>query len=152
MARDDLLTDIALHEIDARYRPVYRLGEGARRVPGKPGPRVDFATISGPHNLGQALLMRLLTPRGELAELGHPAYGSRLFDLVGRQNTEQTRGLVKLAALEALAEDPRVEDIEEVRVSPSKRNRGEVEVMIRVKAVGEAQVVTIGPIVLEVSP
>ncbi|MGH9139212.1 MAG: GPW/gp25 family protein, partial [Acidimicrobiales bacterium] len=34
--------------------------------------------LTGRHNLGQALILRLLTPRGALADLGHAGYGSRL--------------------------------------------------------------------------
>lgn len=152
MSRADLLTDIKLMQVDARFRPVYRPSAVDRRVPGKAGVFEDFGVIEGPHNLGQAVLMRLLTPRGELTALGHPSYGSRLFDLVGRPNSTTTRNLVKLAVLEALAEEPRLEPDADVSVSPSPGTRDRVDIVIRARAVGEAQVVTIGPISLEISP
>lgn len=65
--------------------------------------------VSGRHNLGQALILRLLTPRGELAGLGHAAYGSRLHELIGTNKTEAGRALCKAFVLEAIAQEPRVE-------------------------------------------
>ena len=70
------------------------------------GPRtvVDLATTAGRDNLAQAITMRLLTPRGELAELGHPDYGSRLHELIGRRTPRRGGSLVKLLVLESLAQ------------------------------------------------
>jgi hypothetical protein len=39
----------------------------------------DLETLQRVDNLEQALLLRFLTPTGDLALLGHPDYGSRLF-------------------------------------------------------------------------
>ena len=44
---------------------------------------VDLGTVSERENLAQALILRLMTPRGSLAALGHRAYGSQLYKLVG---------------------------------------------------------------------
>src|ERR1700712_3346313 len=68
----------------------------------------DLAAVSGRENLGQALIVRLLTPRGALAPLGHPAYGSRLVELIGRENNATTRNLARLYVIQALSEEPRV--------------------------------------------
>lgn len=70
------------------------------------GPEV----LAGRHNLGQALILRLLTPQGSLAGLGHAAYGSRLHTLVGVNKTESSRALCKAFVLEAVAQEPRVRD------------------------------------------
>ena len=70
----------------------------------------DFATISGRENLAHALLLRLLTPRGSLADLGHAAYGSRLHELIGRPKTSALRDLCRAFVLEVVAQEPRVED------------------------------------------
>ena len=67
--------------------------------------------------------MRLLTPRGELAELGHPEYGSRLNELLGTPNSETRRGLAKLFVLEALAQEPRIEKVLDVTVVPHPDRR-----------------------------
>lgn len=66
--------------------------------------------VSGRHNLGQALILRLLTPRGALADLGHAAYGSRLHELIGTGKTESSRALCKAYVLEVVAQEPRVDD------------------------------------------
>src|SRR5947209_6207967 len=76
-----------------------------------PGAGDDLAIWSGVKNLEQALLLRFLTPVGALAGLGHPDYGSRLFELIGKLNDETNRNIAKLYVLLALEEEPRVEDV-----------------------------------------
>ncbi|MCU0300134.1 MAG: GPW/gp25 family protein [Candidatus Nanopelagicales bacterium] len=71
--------------------------------------REGYAVISGRENLAQALILRLLTPRGALADLGHAGYGSRLHELIGRHRDETSRALCKAFVLEAIAQEPRVE-------------------------------------------
>ncbi len=78
----------------------------------------DLRVVSGRENLGQALLQRLLTRKGELGDLGHPGYGSRLHELVGRPNDQATRDLVRLYAKECVTQEPRVRDVVEIKVSP----------------------------------
>ena len=51
----------------------------------------DLARLEGIENLKQALLLRCLTARGELAPLGHRDYGSRLAGLIGEPDSELTR-------------------------------------------------------------
>lgn len=68
------------------------------------------APLSGRHNLGQALVLRLLTARGELADLGHAGYGSRLHELIGESKTDAVRSLCKAFVLEAVAAEPRVQN------------------------------------------
>jgi phage baseplate assembly protein W len=90
------------------------LGLGADLMVGKKG---DLEKVSGRENLGQALLHRLLTRRGELAALGHPEYGSRLHELIGEPNNENTRDLVRLYAKECILQEPRVKDIVAIKAS-----------------------------------
>lgn len=66
--------------------------------------------LSDRHNLGQALILRLLTPRGALADLGHAAYGSRLHELIGTHKSESSRALCKAYVLDVVAQEPRVND------------------------------------------
>lgn len=66
--------------------------------------------LDGRHNLGQALVLRLLTPRGALADLGHGEYGSRLHELIGEPKNEANRARCKAFVLEAVAAEPRVLD------------------------------------------
>src|SRR5438105_4002108 len=108
MADDaQLLTDLRLELRRHELRPVYVVATTSQRLPtGNGSVQVDdFALSSGRDNLGQAAIIRLLTPRGELAALGHPDYGSRLHELLGRPNAETTRNLLKLYILESLQKE-----------------------------------------------
>ncbi len=71
---------------------------------------LDLGTLSGRENLAQALVLRLLTPRGSLAALGHAQYGSRLHELIGERKTDALRNLCRAFVLEVVAQEPRVED------------------------------------------
>lgn len=66
--------------------------------------------LAGRHNLGQALILRMLTARGTLADLGHAQYGSRLHELIGERKSESTRALCKAHVLDVVAQEPRVND------------------------------------------
>lgn len=108
--------------LDLRRRPTPSQRAGRRRStpsgrsqgadPEPPGARelCDLDTVTGRENLAQALTLRLLTPKGALAALGHAGYGSRLSELIGRNKTEALRGLCRAYLLEAVREEPRVED------------------------------------------
>lgn len=86
-------------------------------VPGARGRRRPTADVSDAgavddrENLRQALILRLLTPRGSLAALGHPQYGCRLVELIGRENDAIARNLARLYVIEAVGEEPRVAEL-----------------------------------------
>ncbi len=82
---------------------------------------VDLATLSGVDTLKQALVLRLLTPRGALADLGHPEYGSRLYTLIGELNNESNRNRAKLYVLEALGQEPRLARVLSISVTTNRR-------------------------------
>jgi phage baseplate assembly protein W len=153
MTNAHLLTDVRLDLRHHELRPVYEVATEQRRIATQQRTLevADLRTIDGRDNLGQAVIVRLLTPRGELAALAHPDYGSRLHELIGRQNTETTRNLVKLHILESLAAEPRIEEVVELVVTPAARTRERVDVLLQVRAVGETAVVTIGPFTLELA-
>jgi phage baseplate assembly protein W len=106
--------------------------------------------VSGRDNLEQAIVLRLLTPRGELAALGHPEYGSRIHELIGQPNTENTRNRLRLFILEALQAERRVAEIVEVTVVDG-RHRGSAEVQLRVRPIGATEILDIGPFTLELT-
>ena len=150
MADRHLLTDIQLRLQRNELRPVYMVATSERRV-AKVGLRLDLAVVDGRENLGQAVVLRLLTPRGELEVLGHPTYGSRLHELIGRQNTETTRNLVKLHILESLEQEARIAKVTQINVQPSPGTRDRVDVLLVVLPVASTQTVTIGPFTLELA-
>jgi phage baseplate assembly protein W len=123
-----------------------------RRVPTRPVLLSDLGVVAGRDNLAQAIMMRLLTPRGELTALGHPEYGSRLHELVGRQNTDTTRNLVRLYILESLQSEPRVAEVVALSVEPDQGRRDRVNVLLHVTPIGDTGPVTIGPFTLELGP
>ncbi len=144
-------TDIALRLVDARALSIWRpvateraVATGGRRV------RVaDFATVSGRDSLAQALVMRLLTPQGELAALGHATYGSRLHEIVGAPNTETTRNLAKLHVIAALKAERRVAKVVAVDGAPHPASRELITIAATVRPVGEAEALALAPILVE---
>jgi phage baseplate assembly protein W len=108
-----------------------RRGERGRRVTAVPLPDgttpadpTDLATLTGRRNLAQSLILRLLTPVGSLAPLGHPGYGSRLGELVGTANVPAARFLARRHVLEAVAQEPRAALVDLVFADPAISDPG----------------------------
>lgn len=97
--------------------------------------RTDLARLEGVENLKQALLLRFLTPVGELAALGHRDYGSRLHTLIGERNNETNRNRAKLYVLEALVAEPRVEKVLAVDVLTRRSEPTRLDIHVTVKVV-----------------
>ena len=93
-------------------------------------PTRDLNRYQGVDNLKQALLLRFLTHVGELARLGHPQYGSRLHELIGRPNNDTSRNLAKLYVLQSLVSEPRVKEIKTVRVTASRRTEITIDISL----------------------
>jgi phage gp46-like protein len=91
---------------------------------------VDLETLTGLDNLRQALLLRFLTPRGEMEILGHPTYGSRLYELFGELNIERTHNRAKIYVLQALNMEPRVGKVLSVTVTQNSRVREQMDIDI----------------------
>jgi phage baseplate assembly protein W len=90
--------------VAATVRPDGTVARGAQALPEV----TDLATRSDQENLAQALILRLLTPVGSLAALGHPSYGSRLHELIGQPKDSARRNLCRAFVLAAVADEPRV--------------------------------------------
>lgn len=140
-----LLRDLAVEAVHRELRPVYRPIETLRA----PRRAWDFVVREGFENLAQAVILRLLTPRGELAALGHPEYGARVHELIGLPNNATHRNLLKLFVIEALKNEPRVAKVVELKVEPSPGLRSTVDVLLRVLPAQATEVVTIGPFAIE---
>ncbi len=93
--------------------------------------RNDLAVVSGVDNLVQALNHRFMIFKGGLRQLGHPVYGSKLDELIGRPNDETTRNLVRLYTLEVLRQEPRIKEIMNVKITP-KPELGRVDIDVTV--------------------
>lgn len=105
-------------KLQIEMRPEY-LGLGVDLQQTKKG---DLGVVSGRQNLGQAIMHRLLTRQGELADLGYPMYGSRLHELIGEPNNDRTRELLRLYAKECLRQEPRIKDVLAVSVETVNDN------------------------------
>lgn len=93
----------------------------------------DLALAQGNENIAQALTMRVLVRRGELAALGWPTYGSRLHELVGEPNNRRTHVILMAHARSAVEQDPRVLKVNgvEARVIPGERDAVRLEMDIQ---------------------
>lgn len=96
---------------------------------------VDLETLTGAENLIQALLLRFLTPVGEMAVLGHPDYGSRLAELIGELNSETNRNRAKLYVLQSLAAEPRVKEVRSVQVTQNRRDPNQMDIAVTLVAI-----------------
>lgn len=154
MSQDaQLLTDLKLRRLHAEALSIYRAQESQKRevVAGRSKLVRDFVTLSGRDNLAQAVVMRLLTPRGELAALAHPDYGSRLPELIGTQRSETTRNLAKLFVIEALKQERRIKKIINVTVADQPGERHQINIFIQIQPIDDSQVIDLGPFVLDLS-
>ena len=97
--------------------------------------QIDLEPLSGVDNLIQALLLRFLTPAGELTALGHPDYGSRLHELIGELNTEANRNRAKLFVLQSLEAEPRVKKVISARVTQNRRDPAQMDIDVTLLAI-----------------
>lgn len=95
----------------------------------------DLALTHGNDNLVQALTLRLMVRRGELAPLGWPDYGSRLHELIGEPNISRTHVRLMAFARAAVEQDPRVAEVTDVRAEVLPGERGVVRLTLEVRAI-----------------
>ncbi|MGH9938498.1 MAG: GPW/gp25 family protein [Blastocatellia bacterium] len=97
--------------------------------------QIDLEPLSGADNLIQALLLRFLTPQGELEILGHPDYGSRLHELIGELNSETNRNRAKLFVLQSLGAEPRVKKVLSAQVTQNRRDPAQMDIDVTLLAI-----------------
>jgi phage baseplate assembly protein W len=139
---DPFGTDLHLRLLHHTLRPVYTVATRGN----------DLAVVGGAGSLAQALIIRLLTPRGEMAALGHPDYGSRLNELIGQPNTATRRNLATLYVLEALRDEPRVAKVTSVEVTTVPGTGSLVRITVRLQPAGTGGELVVGPFELELQP
>jgi phage gp46-like protein len=105
----------------------------------------DLATTRGVENLQQALVLRLLTPLGTLADLGHVNYGSRLHELIGAENVTAAALRARSYVLQAIAQEKRVAEILSLEILPTTPDAPHhLRIFVRVRAVGGGDPVALG--------
>ncbi|HEX2028732.1 MAG TPA: GPW/gp25 family protein [Nitriliruptorales bacterium] len=122
---------------DLQRQSQRELGADLRTVIRPASSAVDLEPVSGVENLQQALLLRLLTPTGELAALGHPDYGSRLHELIGEPNTQTNRNRARLFALRALLAEPRIEEVRSLAVTTRRDRPNRIDIEARLAVLDE---------------
>jgi phage baseplate assembly protein W len=138
-------------ERDLLVTPFFRADDAstldvtARPDPPRPGESSDLAIAGGGDALRQALLVRLLTPLGALAPLGHAQYGSRLHELVGQPNTPAARRLARSFVLQALAQERRVARVLDLEVmEPDQLAQDRLQIFLRVQPASDLDPVALG--------
>jgi phage baseplate assembly protein W len=92
--------------------------------------KMDLEPVAEIDNIKQALLLRFLTPVGELEPLGHPDYGCRLIELIGELNVERTRNRAKMFVLQSLDAEPRIKEVLRVDVQPNISDRNRIDIAV----------------------
>jgi phage baseplate assembly protein W len=104
----------------------------------------DLGTVTDADNLAQAIIARLSTDEGELYDIGHADYGSRLHDVIGEINNEATRQRIKGLVRECLVQEHRIREVINVNVIPHSHdpNRVDIEMTILpIKSSGQLKIV-----------
>lgn len=127
---DALKTDLAVRYLD----------DGAVDLDLSAG---DLARVEGLDNLRQALQLRLLSDEGALTELGHPRWGSRLSELIGRPADRANVELLRRYTRRALMAEGRVKDVLSVQATARADLPGVVEIVATVEAV-TGETLTVG--------
>jgi len=98
----------------------------------------DLDTVSDEDNLAQAIISRLTTEEGELHDVGHADYGSRLHELIGEVNNETTRERIKAVVRDCLAQEPRIKEVVSINVITDPYDPNRVDIDITVLPIGES--------------
>ena len=103
----------------------------------------DLGTVSDEDNLAQAIIARLTTGEGELHDVGHADYGSRLQELIGEVNNETTRERIKAVVLDCLTQEPRIKEVTSINVRTDPYNPNRVDIEITVIPMGSSTFITL---------
>lgn len=97
----------------------------------------DIETVSDEKNLVQAIIHRLKTDEGELYDIGHADYGSRLHEVLGEPNTVRTRERIKNLIHSCLAQEPRIIKVTDIRVNSNPYDLNRLDIEITVQPIGK---------------
>jgi phage baseplate assembly protein W len=112
--------------------------------------RGDLDTVSDEDNLAQAIISRLSTEKGELYDIGHPDYGSRLYEVIGEVNNEMTRRLIKAIVQECLNQENRIKEIRSINVYTDQEDPHKLNIEFSIlTAEGSNQLTLMYPFPLE---
>jgi phage baseplate assembly protein W len=101
----------------------------------------DLDTITDEDNLVQAIIHRLTTWEGELEDIGHADYGSRLHEVVGEVNDKRTRERLKNLVHACLEAEPRIMKIVDIKAVQNLQDLHRVDIDITVLPVGKRDLI-----------
>lgn len=113
---------------------LYERAEGLDLLLGANG---DVSIAAGNDNIIQALVLRLRIRKGELAPLGWPEAGSRLYELIGEPNNTRTHVKLMAFARQAIERDPRVIEVETIQAQALPGERFVVRLNMDVLLISE---------------
>lgn len=99
----------------------------------------DLEIIHHHETVIQSIRNRLATQQGELAELGHPEYGSLLDSVIGEPNIPDTHRIIETLVKDCLAQEPRVAKILDIIAAPNKHDHNCVDISVYLKLRGEPE-------------
>lgn len=105
--------------------------------------RGDFETITDEDNLAQAIIARLSTDEGELYDIGHADYGSRLFTIIGEINNKATRQRLKALVRESLVQERRIKEVININVVPDPFDAQRVDIEMTILPIKSSRYLTI---------
>ena len=103
----------------------------------------DFDTVTNADNLAQAIITRLSTDEGELHDIGHADYGSRLHEVIGEVNNKATRQRLKALVRECLVQERRIVEINNISVLPDPGDPHRVDIEITILPIKSSVYLTI---------
>ncbi len=103
----------------------------------------DLDVVSEEDNLTQAIIIRLATEKGELYDIGHADYGSRLHEMIGEVNNAATRQRIKAIVKECLDQEPRIKEVTNINLSPDPTDPHRVNIEITIVPIQSNHYLTI---------
>jgi phage baseplate assembly protein W len=103
----------------------------------------DFDTVADEDNLAQAIIARLATDEGELYDIGHADYGSRLHDVIGEVNNATTRQRIKAKVEECLVQETRIKQVVNINVVPDPDDPHAVDIEIAIVPIKGSDYLTV---------
>jgi phage baseplate assembly protein W len=103
----------------------------------------DFDTVADEDNLAQAIIARLATDEGELYDIGHADYGSRLHDVIGEVNNATTRQRIKAKVEECLVQETRIKQVVNINVVPDIDDPHAVDIEIAIVPIKGSNYLTV---------
>jgi phage baseplate assembly protein W len=98
----------------------------------------DLETVANEDNLAQAIIIRLSTDEGELYDIGHADYGSRLYEVIGEINNKATRQRLKALVRECLVQESRIKEVSTINVLPDPHDPHRVDIEITILPIGSS--------------